>query len=239
MPILIMSLIIQATLIIHVIRTGRPSWWIFLILFAPGIGSSIYVLLEILPNTGLFPALRKAEQKVIKAMDPTRELRSAQDAFDLTPTVGNRLRLADASANMGDWTGAETLYKDCLTGQFAEDPAAMIGHARTLVELGRHQEALDRINQLRVLGREGPNEALIFARAAEALGQQADAEDAYAFAAPRIPTLEAQARYVRFLRLAGKEVDATRELQEFDARLARVPRHFQADARKWRTLAVA
>jgi hypothetical protein len=80
---------------------------------------------------------------------------------------------------------------------------------------------------------------LIFARAAEALGQQADAEDAYAFAAPRIPTLEAQARYVRFLRLAGKDVDATRELQEFDARLARVPRHFQADARKWRTLAVA
>jgi hypothetical protein len=239
MPILIMSLIIQATLIIHVIRTGRPSWWIFLILFAPGIGSSIYVLLEILPNTGLFPALRKAEQKVIKAIDPTRELRAAQDAFDLTPTIGNRLRLADASANMGDWAGAETLYKDCLTGQFAEDPATMIGHARTLVELGRPQEALDRINQLRVLGREGPNEALIFARAAEALGQQADAEDAYAFAAPRIPTLEAQARYVRFLRLAGKDVDATRELQEFDARLARVPRHFQADARKWRTLAVA
>jgi hypothetical protein len=239
MPILIMSLIIQATLIIHVIRTGRPSWWIFLILFAPGIGSSIYVLLEILPNTGLFPALHKAEQKVIKAMDPTRELRAAQDAFDLTPTVGNRLRLADASANMGDWGGAEMLYKDCLAGQFADDPAAMIGHARTLVELGRPQEALDRINQLRVLGREGPNEALIFARAAEALGQNADAEDAYAFAAPRIPTLEAQARYVRYLRQVGKDVDATRELQEFDARLARVPRHFQADARKWRTLAVA
>jgi hypothetical protein len=239
MPILIMSFIIQVTLIIHVIRTGRPNWWIFFLLFAPGIGSGVYILLEILPSTGLFPALRKAEQKVIKAMDPTRELRAAQEAFDLSQTVGNRLRLADASANMGDWTGAETLYKDCLTGQFAEDPAAMIGHAKTLVELGRHRDALDRVNQLRVLGREGPNEALIFARAAEALGQQADAEDAYAFAAPRIPTLEAQARYVRFLRLAGKDVDATRELQEFDARLARVPRHFQADARKWRTLAMA
>jgi hypothetical protein len=239
MPILIMSFIIQVTLIIHVIRTGRPNWWIFFLLFAPGIGSGVYILLEILPSTGLFPALRKAEQKVIKAMDPTRELRAAQEAFDLSQTVGNRLRLADASANMGDWTGAEKLYHDCLHGQFSEDPAALIGHAKTLVELGRHRDALDRVNQLRVLGREGPNEALIFARAAEALGQQADAEDAYAFAAPRIPTLEAQARYVRFLRLAGKDVDATRELQEFDARLARVPRHFQADARKWRTLAMA
>jgi hypothetical protein len=239
MPILIMSLLIQATLIIHVIRTGRPSWWIFLILFAPGIGSGIYILLEILPSAGLFPALRKAEQKVIKTLDPTRELRAAQEAFDLAPTIGNRMRLAEASANMGDWAGAEILYRDSLAGQFSEDPAALIGHARALVELGRAQEALDRVNQLRVLGREGPNEALIFARAAEALGQNEDAAEAYAFAAPRIPTLEAQARYVRFLRLAGKDVDATRELQEFDARLARVPRHFQADARRWRTLAVA
>lgn len=239
MPILIMSFIIQATLIIHVIRTGRPSWWIFFILFAPFIGSGVYILLEILPNSGLMPNLRKVEEKVIKSIDPTRELRAAQEAFDLTPTIGNRLRLAQASENMGDWSGAETLYRDCLTGQYEEDPAALMGHARTLVELGRNQQALDRINQLRVLGREGPYEALVFARAAEALGQNDEAEEAYAFSAPRIPTLEAQARYVRFLRLVGKEVDATRELQEFDVRLARVPRHFQTDARKWRTLAVA
>jgi hypothetical protein len=239
MPLLILLFLIQATLIIHVIKSGRPSWWIFLILFAPGLGSAIYVVLEILPDTGLFSAIRKAEQKVVKAMDPTRELRDAQNAFDLSATVGNRLRLAAASADMSDFVGAERLYNDCLQGQFEDDPAALLGHARTLIELGRPQEALGRINHLRSLGREGPSEALIFARAAEALGDYSDAQEAYAFAAPRIPTLEAQARYVRFLRLAGKDVDATRELQEFDARLARVPRHFQADARKWRTLAVA
>jgi hypothetical protein len=239
MPILIMSLLIQVTLIIHVIRTGRPNWWIFFILFAPLIGSGVYILLEILPNSGLFSAMRKAEQKVVQAMDPTRELREAQNAFDLAPTIGNRIRLANASAEMGDWVSAERLYKDCLQGQFEDDPAALLGWARTLVELNRPKEAMETINRLRVLGREGPTEALIFARAAEAIGQNDDAQDAYAFAAPRIPTLEAQARYVRFLRLSGQDVAATRELQEFDARLARVPRHFQADARKWRTLAVA
>lgn len=239
MPIIILSFIIQIALIIHVIRTGRPYWWIIFILFAPGIGSTVYVLLEILPNSGIFSTVRKAEQKVIKALDPTRELRAAQDAFDLTPTMGNRLRLAHASAEMGDFANAETLYRDCLEGQFVDDHAALLGHARALVELGRHQDAINRINQLRVFGREGPAEALIFARAAEALGQNEEAEEAYAFAAPRIPTLEAQARYIRFLRHLGKDVDATRELQEFDVRLSRVPRHFQADARKWRTLAVA
>jgi hypothetical protein len=239
MPIVVLSIIIQIALIMHVIRTGRPNGWIFLILFAPGIGSAIYVLMEILPSTGIFPSFRKAEQKVIKALDPTRELRAAQEAFDLTPTVGNRLRLADASVEIGDFANAERLYKDCLEGQFIDDPTVLLGHARTLVELGRNQEALNRINQLRVLGREGPAEALVFARAAEALGQVEDAEEAYAFASPRIPTLEAHARYIRFLRHVGKDVDALRELQEFDVRLSRVPRHFQSGARKWRTFAVA
>ena len=239
MPIVVLSIIIQIALIMHVIRTGRPNGWIFLILFAPGIGSAIYVLMEILPRTGIFPSFRKAEQKVIKALDPTRELRAAQEAFDLTPTVGNRLRLADASVEIGDFANAERLYKDCLEGQFIDDPTVLLGHARTLVELGRNQEALNRINQLRVLGREGPAEALVFARAAEALGQVEDAEEAYAFASPRIPTLEAHARYIRFLRHVRKDVDATRELQEFDVRLSRVPRHFQSGARKWRTFAVA
>ena len=239
MPIVVLSIIIQIALIMHVIRTGRPNGWIFLILFAPGIGSAIYVLMEILPSTGIFPSFRKAEQKVIKALDPTRELRAAQEAFDLTPTVGNRLRLADASVEIGDFANAERLYKDCLEGQFIDDPTVLLGHARTLVELGRNQEALNRINQLRVLGREGPAEALVFARAAEALGQVEDAEEAYAFASPRIPTLEAHARYIRFLRHVGKDVDAKRELQEFDVRLSRVPRHFQSGARTWRTFAVA
>ena len=239
MPILILSFVIQVTLIIHVLRTGRPFWWIFFILFAPGIGSAVYVVLEILPHTGLFSIMRKAERQVSNALDPTRELRAAQEAFDLTPTMGNRLRLAHASAEIGDFTNAERLYRDCLEGQFVDDHAALLGHARAFVDLGRHQEALDRINRLRDLGHEGPAEALIFARAAEALGQNEEAEEAYAFAAPRIPTLEAHARYIRFLRHNGKDVDATRELQEFDVRLSRVPRHFQSDARKWRTLAVA
>ncbi len=239
MPILILSFIIQVTLIIHVLRTGRPFWWIIFILFAPGIGSAVYVVLEILPTSGIFSTVRKAEQKIVKALDPTRELRAAQDAFDLTPTMGNRLRLAHASVEMGDFANAEMLYRDCLEGQFVDDHAALLGHARALVELGRNQQAIERINQLRVLGREGAAEALVFARAAEALEQNQEAEEAYAFAAPRIPTMEAQARYIRFLRHVGKDVEATRELQEFDIRLSRVPRHFQSDARKWRTFAVA
>lgn len=239
MPILILSFIIQVTLIIHVLRTGRPFWWIIVILFAPGIGSAVYVVLEILPASGIFSTVRKAEQKIVKALDPTRELRAAQDAFDLTPTMGNRLRLAHASVEMGDFANAEMLYRDCLEGQFVDDHAALLGHARALVELGRNQQAIERINQLRVLGREGAAEALVFARAAEALEQNQEAEEAYAFAAPRIPTMEAQARYIRFLRHVGKDVEATRELQEFDIRLSRVPRHFQSDARKWRTFAVA
>jgi hypothetical protein len=91
---------------------------------------------------------------------------------------------------------------------------------------------------LRALGREGPQEALIFARAAEGFGDIEDAEDAYAFAAPRIPSLEAHARYIRFLRALNRENDAQKQLKDLDFRIARVPAHFQAEARGWRAFAV-
>ncbi len=39
MPLLILSVIVQIGLILHVVRTGRPMYWVFIILMAPGIGS--------------------------------------------------------------------------------------------------------------------------------------------------------------------------------------------------------
>jgi hypothetical protein len=239
MPAIGLSLLIQIALIIHVLRTGRPMWWIAVILFAPVIGSAVYVVLEILPSFGLFGFLRRAEASALALIDPGREVRDARAALDTAPTMGNRLRLANAYLANEDWQMAEDNFAQCLAGQFADDPAALLGHARALVELGRHEEALARISQLRQVGREGPAEALVFARAAAATGQIGPADEAFAFATKRLPDLEAQARYIRFLRAQGREADALEQLGDLDRRLDKVPAHFKHDAKRWRAHAVA
>jgi hypothetical protein len=198
----------------------------------------VYTVVEILPNSRLSVFLRRSEAKALQTIDPMRDYREAKSAFDGAPTMGNRMRMARAAGEQGHWEAAESLFRTCLEGQFAEDPAALLGHARALVELNRFEEAITRIDQLRALGREGPQEALVFARAAQGLGENADAEEAYAFAAPRIPSLEAHARYIVFLRATDQEAQARKQLADFDFRLARIPSHFQAEAKAWRAFAV-
>lgn len=230
---------VQLGLILHVLLTRRPVWWVFILLMAPGIGGIAYVVMEILPGFGLFRVARRAEKVVLQTIDPQRDYREAKEAYELAPTIGNTLRLAEATGAQGRWGEAEELYRSCLAGQFADDPAALLGHARALVELERWQEALDTMNRLRALGREGAAEALVYARAAEGLGLITEADEAYAFAAPRLPELEAAARYIRFLRAQGRDDDARRQLDEFDFRLARVPSHVVGEARHWRNHATA
>lgn len=40
----------QVLFAIHVIRTGRNNYWLYLILMVPGMGCFIYFLVEVLPE---------------------------------------------------------------------------------------------------------------------------------------------------------------------------------------------
>src|SRR5208283_2170474 len=46
----ILSLLIQAGLIVHVIKTGRNTLWIWAIALLPAAGSAAYVVVELLPG---------------------------------------------------------------------------------------------------------------------------------------------------------------------------------------------
>jgi hypothetical protein len=114
-----------------------------------------------------------------------------------------------------------------------------MGHATALLELGRHEDALKRLEELRALGKDGetPQVALAFARAYEGLGRFAEAEAPYRFAADRVPGLEAGARYVAFLVKAGRQADAQLGLAEIDRRLSKISPRLRPEARRWRDLA--
>jgi hypothetical protein len=136
---------------------------------------------------------------------------------------------------------AEAVFRDAAQGQFADDPAILMGHAQTLLELKRYDEALTRLQQLRAQGKEGetPAAALAFGRAYEGLKRYDEADGPFRFAADRLPGLEAAARYVAFMARAGRKEDAKTGLAELDRRLAKIPSHFRAEARRWRDYAAA
>src|SRR5512134_114851 len=99
MPLLIgLTVIIQICFVVHALRTGRPTYWVFVIMAAPVIGCVAYYFVEVFPSTrGSVEAERavtSAIRNIGKAVDPTRDLRQRAADVETCGSVENRLALA-------------------------------------------------------------------------------------------------------------------------------------------------
>jgi hypothetical protein len=186
---------------VHAMRTGQDKYWLFILFAFPLLGSLVYAFAVWLPDARHSPQGHMVARGVRQLLDPTRELREAQEALDVSATPANRLRLADALLGAGRASEAVVQYQAVLKGLYADDPQVRIHLARALVEAGQALEArnvLDRLiaEQPRLKSPEGH---LIYARAAAALGDRPRARDEFESLVSYYAGLEARARYAEVL----------------------------------------
>lgn len=238
LPAIGLSLVFSVLLCVHVVRTGRELFWLWIILLIP-LGNIVYFVAIVLPALFGGTAARRVGQAARETLDPGRDYRDAKAAYDLTPTVHNQMRLASAAAELGRHEEAEALYREALQGVHADDPALLLGRARALIELGRPAEALPLLEMLRLDGKqaETPQAQLALARTLEALGRIDEAGAAYRSAVARFPGLEAVARQAAFLARSGRRQEAEEALADIDKRLSRTNPRFRKEGRAWRDLA--
>ena len=180
----------------HVVRTGRDSFWIWIVLMAPGIGSLVYVVLNVLPDIFGGTTARNLSRAARETLDPHREYREAKAACDDVPTVRNQSRLAAAAIHLGRFAEAEALYRAAAQGIHAEDPVLLLGQANALLELNRPADALSVLERLGEDAANGrtPQAALALGRAYEGVGRIAEADTALQWASQRLPGFEGLAR---------------------------------------------
>lgn len=239
LPIFGLSLLFSIALCVHVVRTNQSIYWLWIILAIPWLGALVYLVAVVLPGITGSPSARRLGQTARETMDPTREYRAARVACEETPTVHNRMRMAKAAAALGRHDEAEYLFDQAAQGIHAQDPALLLGRALSLIELGRHAEAL---TLLEALGQDGdrgrtPVAALALGRAYEGLGRNAEADTAYEWAAGRLPGLEGVGRYAAFLARQGRSDEAREAIVEMDRRIAKANPQFRREGRHWRDLA--
>ena len=87
---------------VHAMKTGRSTYWLFILFSFPLFGSIVYFFVEYLPSSKVERGVKQVSNKALQLLDPTRELREAKQAFELTPTIQNRMRLAAALDNAGE-----------------------------------------------------------------------------------------------------------------------------------------
>ncbi|HEY0649044.1 tetratricopeptide repeat protein [Phenylobacterium sp.] len=237
LPLIGLSLILSIALAVHVVRTGRELFWLWIILIFQPIGGLVYFLAILLPELSRGSTARRLEQSARAALDPMREYREAKQACEDTPTVRNQSRLAQAAAALGRHDEAERLYAEAAQGIHAEDPALLLGRANALLELGRPQEAVAVIELIpggETVDPLAPGAVLALARAHESLGHAAEADAAYAEAIQRMAGFEAFGRYAAFMARNGRNDEARAAIADMDKRLTKLAAQFRKEGRHWR-----
>ena len=230
--------------IIHCIRSGRNPYWILPILVFPLVGSLAYLLVEVAPGLGQRRGVRMAKSSAIKAIDPDREVRTAQDALDTADTAANRIGMADALADQGKWTESIVHYREALAKSPRGDRPTQRKLARAHLESGNAAEArrlLETLPKSHSAAEEDRGN-LLLARAVAELGEAESALALFAELGERMPGAEALCRQAALLIELGRDSEAAGPLAETERRARRIDRFEKArdrDMYDWaeRTLA--
>ena len=207
MPVLgAVALFIQLCFAYHALKTGRPYWWVFIIMAFPVAGCVIYYFVEVFPGSREQRSANKAARAFARALQPDADLRKRAEELEICGSVDNKIALAAECMNHQMYAEAARLYESCLAGAFAADGTIMFGLAKTLVEARDWEKARWTIARLKSdAPKVRPLETrLLEARVLEGQGQIDAALALYRELIPIFVGLEARFRYGSFLLRLGK-----------------------------------
>ncbi len=233
--IFILTLAIQAGLIVHVVKTGRNSLWIWAIALLPAAGSLAYIVVEILPAFFGGRAAKRTRAGVQRMLDPNRGLRRAAAEVEISGNVDARLRLGEELVGRGQFAEAVGVYQGGLRGVFEHDPTLLLGLARAQFaarDFAAARASLERLMQNNPDFKSADGR-LLYARALEAQDALDEAENEYGAVAPGYPGAEARLRYGLLLKRRGKLEEARRIFKDLLDGAKLGPAHYRKAQAEW------
>jgi len=235
MPLLVLMVVVQIGLIVHVLRTGRNTYWIFILLIAPGIGGIAYFVVELLPDLMNNRRARSAVRGVTKTLNPGAGLRQRQREHQISGSVDATRRLAGELVDNGRYAEAIELYQSALTGLYETDPDLLLGLAVAQFRDQLHEEARQTLELL--IGKnpefKSPDGHLLYAQSVEACGDDEKALDEYKAVADYYAGAEARLRYGLILERLGNAEASRAEFEEIVTVAELAPRHYRKAQREW------
>ncbi len=99
-------LALQAFCIYHCYKNRNETFWYFVIFFIPALGSIVYIIIK---------AFNKKDVEVIQneittIINPTKKVQDLEKVLEFSETFQNRVNLADAYLEIGDFNNAKHNY---------------------------------------------------------------------------------------------------------------------------------
>jgi hypothetical protein len=240
MPILgAVVLLIQACFAYHALKTGRPYWWLFVIMGFPVMGCVLYYFIEVFPSSRESRKAEKAVRALARSFDPDKSLREHVANLEDCGSVDNRLTLARSCMDRQLYAEAASLYRSCLNGVHEKDPNIRFGLAAALLGAGQFRPAYDEAQTLRQShpSFRAPEARLIAARALEGGGQFDQALEEYRSLADAFSGEEGRWRYGALLLRMGRAADAAEVFRRMLRNAERMPEHYREAQHEWLALA--
>jgi len=221
------GIILQAVAIVHFIRRRPDTYWLWIILIGGGLGSLVYIAIEVLPDLGL---LRDS----FKVFPRRKRIRELQAAILDNPSAGNYEELADLYLEDKKFANARQSYDKAISSRTDSlDPF----YRRGLAEIGMDDFTAALPDLERVVGRDPGYD---FHRAAGLLAHvyaktaQPDKAEAMFQQATKISTLsETYHNYASFLASQGRSAEAREWAQRILAKKPTLPGYLRRRERPW------
>lgn len=108
---------LQIYCLYHVFSTRNKIYWYFIILLAPGLGSALYLITQVFTKKDA----DNVQKEIIAVINPTKKIKDLEAKVAFADTFQNRVNLADAQLEMGDYNNAIINYKETLNGSHSKD----------------------------------------------------------------------------------------------------------------------
>ena len=221
------NFVLQGIAIVHFIRRRPDTYWLYIILIGGGLGSIVYIFVEVLPDLGL---LRESFKKFPRR----RRIRELEAIILDNPSAGNYEELADLYLEEKKFKRARDCYDKAISSR-TDSPDPFYRRGMAEVELGDFTAALPDLE--RVVNNDPKYD---FYRASGLLAHtyaktgQAEKADALFRKTVEISTLsETYLNYASFLNSQGRTAEAREWAQKVLAKKPTLPGYLKRRERPW------
>ena len=108
---------LQAFCIYHLFKNRNDYYWVFIILFLPIVGSIIYLITQVYNKRDA----KNIQNEIVTIINPTKKIKDLEKKLEFSETFQNRVDLADAYLEIGDYEKAIFQYEKSLKDNFQND----------------------------------------------------------------------------------------------------------------------
>ncbi len=211
----IVIIALQLITLVHAVKNGRTSPWIYLILFLPIIGSLAYIYIEILSQQRMF-SLEGLTAFIDKLLTrPAQKIARLEKELSFIDTITTRENLAKAYFEAGNMVKAIEYYNSCLNNLPANDLPIRNTLVKLYIKTKQYSQGLAEISviQKQRLGKLTSDEQFCLAQIQENLGNYKEALESYSQAVNDYHSLEINYRYLLLLTRQNKLAEILEQMR--------------------------